>query len=30
MDPRLLLAVEASLAWYDDVFALHGQRIWLR
>jgi hypothetical protein len=23
MDPRLGLAVEASRAWYDDVFALH-------
>jgi hypothetical protein len=24
VDPRLRLAVEASRAWYDDVFALHG------
>lgn len=24
VDPRLSLAVEASRAWYDDVFALHG------
>lgn len=24
MDPRLRLAVDASVAWYDDVFALHG------
>ena len=24
VDPRLTLAVEASRAWYDDVFALHG------
>jgi hypothetical protein len=24
VDPRLNLAVEASRAWYDDVFALHG------
>jgi hypothetical protein len=24
VDPRLRLAVDASLAWYDDVFALHG------
>jgi hypothetical protein len=24
MDPRLRLAVDASLAWYDDIFALHG------
>ena len=23
MDPRLRAAVDASLAWYDDVFALH-------
>ncbi len=24
MDPRLRVAVDASRAWYDDVFALHG------
>jgi hypothetical protein len=24
VDPRLRLAVDASRAWYDDVFALHG------
>jgi hypothetical protein len=24
VDPRLTLAVEASRAWYEDVFALHG------
>ena len=24
MDPRLRSAVDASLAWYDDVFAVHG------
>src|SRR3954447_26871330 len=24
VDPRLNFAVEASRAWYDDVFALHG------
>ena len=24
VDPRLSLAVDASRAWYDDVFALHG------
>jgi hypothetical protein len=24
MDPRLLLAVDASRRWYDDVFELHG------
>src|SRR5689334_3526736 len=23
MDPRLRAAVDTSLAWYDDVFALH-------
>jgi hypothetical protein len=24
VDPRLRAAVDASLAWYDDIFALHG------
>ncbi|MET1059080.1 MAG: hypothetical protein ABWX84_05760 [Nocardioides sp.] len=26
MDPRLRAAVDTSLRWYDDVFALHGLR----
>jgi hypothetical protein len=26
VDPRLRAAVDASLRWYDDVFALHGLR----
>ena len=34
MDPRLRTAVDASVRWYDDVFALHGvpaavqDRVW--
>jgi hypothetical protein len=27
VDPRLRLAVDASVAWYDDVFALHGLEV---
>jgi hypothetical protein len=27
VDPRLRAAVDASLRWYDDVFAMHGLRV---